>query len=81
VDTDSPADYRLFANGVLKEEKKNVLPGVRLELAEGTYLMQITSVPAGEQASVIFTVGQTDAKKAEPASAKPTPSAAPRHTK
>lgn len=78
VDTESPADYQLFANGIFKEEKKNVRRGVRLELSEGNYLMQITSVPTGEQASLIIIVGQPNDKKPDPAATKPTPSGARR---
>jgi len=56
INIDSPANYRLFGNGSLIEHKENVQPGVKLSLSPGTYQMEITSVPSGEQRSVTFTI-------------------------
>ena len=56
IDLDSPANYRLFGKGSLMEHRENVHPGVKFNLPPGTYQMEITSVPSGEQHSFTFTI-------------------------
>jgi hypothetical protein len=60
VDLDSPVSYRLFGNGVLIKHEENVRPGAMLNLPPGTYQMEITSVPSGEQSYLTFTISSTE---------------------
>jgi hypothetical protein len=66
IDIDSPASYRLFGKGSLIEHKKNVRPGVKLNLSPGTYQMEVTSVPSGEQRSVTFTITASKSNNLRP---------------